>query len=92
MMQKLRKLITDKHDQIVIFQSPNTPLLLWFTSSVLARITSGTVHNGFASLATAMIVVWAYLEITSGVTPARRLLGGLVMTVVVAHFFGLTEL
>ena len=78
----------DKHGRIAIFQDPNPPLWGWIIFTALSYIAGhGKAHTGFSFLGEASIVTWAYLEIRSGVSPFRRVLGGVVLlSTVISHF------
>jgi hypothetical protein len=78
----------DKDGKIVIWQSPNLPLWGWIVSSLLGKVfTHGAVHAGFQHLAAASLFVWAYLEIRTGGSIFRRILGGIIMLGMVHRFF-----
>ncbi|HSX44303.1 MAG TPA: hypothetical protein VLE69_03340 [Candidatus Saccharimonadales bacterium] len=78
----------DKDGKVAIWQSPNIPLLSWVVFLMLAKLfTSGQLHRGFAFLSTASIFIWSYLEITSGKSYFRRLLGLVVLlSIIVSRF------
>ena len=80
--------IRDKHGTIAVWQTPNIPLGGWFVLMVAAYfIPAGGVKTGLHSLSSAFLFTWSYLEITSGVSPFRRVLGGVVLIGVLAGFF-----
>ena len=88
MSHRIGSFFKDKHGKTVAWQSPNPPLWGWIYFSVFAHIFStGKLHHGFARLATASIIVWAYLEVTSGASPFRRVLGAVVLLLTVSSFF-----
>lgn len=74
----------DKHGKVVLGQLPNVPLVGWLVFLFAAKIWP---HLGvLAFLSTAFLFVWAYLELTSGVTYARRTLGAFVLLyIIVSH-------
>ena len=78
----------DKDGKIAVIQWPNVLLWTWVISSVALRILKpGRPYTGFMFLAEASIFAWAYLEITSGLSPFRRVLGALILiATVVSHF------
>jgi hypothetical protein len=74
--------------KIVIWQSPNLPLLGWGLARIIAMLLEdGTVKTGFSHLATAFIFTWAYLEIRSGVNIFRKLLGTIVLVLAILSIF-----
>jgi len=54
---------------------------------VSALVVSGHLKTGFELLGSAFLFTWAYLEITSGVTYFRRLLGVAAIAIVGFGFF-----
>jgi hypothetical protein len=78
-----QSLFKDKNGRVVIWQTPNLPLMLW---AVLA-VTSRLVHSPLAAwLATAFLFTWAFMEVSQGVNYFRRILGLLILAAVVrAH-------
>lgn len=72
----------------VIWQTPNIPLLSWLVLKLLAMVINNEqFKSGFSKLSTAFLFAWAYLEITSGASYFRRLLGLVVMTALIIGFF-----
>lgn len=45
----------------------------------------GTVYNLLEVIGFGMLFTWAFLEITSGDSYARRILGGVVMAIIIAN-------
>lgn len=84
----MKDFFKDKDGKLAIIQWPNIPLWVWIISSIALRILKhGRPHAGFAFLAGASLFAWAYLEITSGLSPFRKVLGGLViLATVLGHF------
>lgn len=82
------KLFRNKQGNIVIWQAPNIPLWIWIVSSVLERVfTHGHVPTGLQYVSKASLFTWAYLEIKSGESIARRALGVVVMLGLLYEFF-----
>ncbi len=76
----------DKHGQIVLAQTPNSPLIGWFIFTMLNLLWPATqpkMHYLYGILAYGFIFTWAWLEITSGVNTFRRLLGLIVLILIV---------
>lgn len=69
----------DKHGRVVIGQAPNFPIAAWFVSTVVSMLTKDAYHNSFQEIAHLFLFVWAYLEITSGASLFRKILGAVVM-------------
>ncbi len=67
-----------------LVQFPNAPLLVAFGAWLVAALTDGSVHAYARAVFYAGLAVWAWGELTSGVSWARRALGaaGLVYVVI----------
>jgi hypothetical protein len=82
------KLFKDKNGKIVVGQFPNIPLAAWIFFSVIdTAIKHGKIHTSLHELAQASLFVWAYLELKTGGSLFRRILGGLVLISVTLSFF-----
>lgn len=82
------KLFLDKDGDVAVWQMPNLPLFGWLVFKIVAMLAGeGTVQDGFTLLSTTFLFTWAYLEITSGASLFRRLLGNVVMAAVVVGTF-----
>lgn len=88
MKRLVNKLIRNKDNQIVVWQSPNLVLSGWFAFLVLAYFaTAGILKIGLMDLSTACLFAWSYLEITQGASYFRRLLGTIVILNIVISYF-----
>ena len=69
-----------------LVQVPNAPLLVWVVASVVRWLAhpSGGVRTALDVVATVALVIWAGDELLRGVNPARRILGGVVLVLLVA--------
>lgn len=82
------KLFRDANGKVVIWQNPNIPLLGWIVFTALGLIIKhGAAHTGFHRLAEASLFTWAYLEIRSGKSLFRRILGCIVLVSTLYGFF-----
>jgi len=82
------KFFRNKDGRVVLTQSPNLPILGWFIFIIISYfIPAGTLRGGFIRLSGTFLFLWAYLEITDGVTFFRRFLGVIIMIAVVVGFF-----
>lgn len=82
------RFMRDKNGSIVLMQFPNVPLLGWMLTAFVAYIVpSSGFSDGFSGVSRGLLFVWAYLELTSGITYFRRILGGAVMTGVIVGYF-----
>lgn len=70
----------DSEGNIVIFQMPNLPILVWLTATLLNLIsTTDSIHTGLDALAFGSLFTWAWLELFQGVNYFRRSLGLIVL-------------
>lgn len=69
----------DKDGKLSIVAWPNVPITLWFGLSLLAKVANEQIRGGISALATAILLYWAYLEITEGDSLFRRVLGAVVL-------------
>jgi Co/Zn/Cd efflux system component len=85
-----KRFFQDKHGKIVIWQMPNVPLWIWVGCSVLGwAMKRGIVHTAAGIIGTIALIVWALLEIFSGVNIFRRVLGIVVMGLILSRFIKL---
>lgn len=78
----------NKDGRITVWQFPNPPLIAWLVFMVLSRVMhDGRLHAGYEFLSMAALFTWAYLEITSGESYFRKMLGGVVLLVLVISRF-----
>lgn len=83
-MDRLKQFFKDKDGKWAIIAFPNGLLLAWVLLIVIGMLISdGELKNNLGRLNNAIIFVWAYLELTTGTSYFRRVLGGCI-------FFGLT--
>ena len=94
MGNKINKLVDkffhDKNNNLVLWQFPNPSIICWFVFMLISYIIpSGILKTGFASLSSAFLFLWAYLEITQGVSYFRRFLGVIIILIVIFGYFAL---
>lgn len=78
----------DKDGRIVLWQAPNIPLYGWAVTKFASLfIANSDLKTGLAQLSTALLFVWAYLELTKGVNYFRKSLGLLVLAAIIISFF-----
>ena len=88
MKTKILRLFQDKHGHVAVWQWPNFPILAWAVCGVASRmLAAGAIHAGLARLSGAFLFAWAYMELTKGVSPFRRILGLIVLAATVYGFF-----
>jgi len=69
---------------MVIFQTPNPPLITWFVAMVFTHILPYGQLNFAASLISfGALFTWAWLELFQGVNTFRRVLGATVLIFIV---------
>ena len=75
----------DRHGKTVITQPPNAPIIGWF---VLVVVNYFVRSELIGWIATASLLVWAFMEIAWGADYFRRTLGLIVfIAVILAHVF-----
>lgn len=83
----VKNFFKDINDKVVVWQMPNFPLVAWLVLMIGAHlVNAGHLKNGLQFLSSAFLLSWAYLEIVSGDSNFRRLLGLVVMIdIILAH-------
>ena len=82
------RIFKNKDGKLVLWQNPNLPLWGWIASSVLGAVFKhGNLHSSFQLLGKAALFAWAYLEIRSGESIFRRILGAVVMANILIGVF-----
>ncbi len=77
----------NKSGQYVVWQWPNLPLSIWIITKLLSTvIDSNQFDTTVASVGTAFLFVWAYLEISTGESYFRRVLGMIVLAGIMYSF------
>ncbi len=82
--KSIRKFFTDKNGKIVIHQNPNAPLIIWLILTIFNHfVHNDPVEQVTRVVATTALFIWALLEIVSGASPYRRVLGTIVLSFIV---------
>lgn len=80
----------DRRGRIVIWQTPNIWLIIWVVLTCVSLFASS---RGMANIAwwasSAVLAVWALLEIFKGVNYFRRALGLVILLMTVGATFGI---
>jgi len=58
-----------------VVQFPNAPLIVALVASVIGHLSTGTLHDVARAVSLLGLIVWAVLEVVSGVNWLRRVLG-----------------
>jgi len=75
----------NEHGQPVIWQKPNIYLTTWIVCTIINFfLPFGDLAKLVGFIGLISLIVWAVLEVCSGVNNFRRLLGGLVLLVLLA--------
>ncbi len=78
------RLWKDKNGKQALVEKPNIPLIGWFVFMILGRLLPvGSLRNVSEIISFGFIFTWAWLEIYSGKSYARRLLGAVVLIVII---------
>lgn len=78
-----KKCFCDEKDNVVLFQLPNIPFIVWFSSFVLSSITTGTIQKALEAISFGALFTWAWLEVFKGTNYFRRVLGMIVLVVII---------
>ena len=81
------KLFRDNRGNIVVAQFPNKLLMLWGISTIVGKMFGATIQTYFGYIAFVSIFVWAGLEIYSGSSLFRKILGVSVLVIVLVNRF-----
>lgn len=82
--------IRDSDGDVALVQAPNAALIVWFVSVVVGW-TGAFDHDRDATVTRAgqgALVVWALDEVLRGSSPARRLLGAIVLIAMLVRLLG----
>jgi hypothetical protein len=85
------RLFRDSTGEIVIYQSPNLPIIIWVSATLLKLVVkTGQVKTVLDIIAFVSLLYWSFLEIAQGADYFRRDLGVIVlialMTSVILQF------
>lgn len=71
----------NKDGRIILFQTPNLPIIIWFSCVVINKIIPETLtaHKVFEAIGLGALLTWALLEIFYGANYFRRMLGVAVL-------------
>lgn len=70
----------DKNGRLAIWQKPNALLIIWAVSvAIQILLGSGRISDVVRIIGTVSIAIWALLEIISGSSYFRRILGACVL-------------
>ena len=76
----LRRFLSNTDGDLVLWQRPNVPLILWAVFTVLGFVFhTGHPHLIAHLIARVALVIWAILEVFWGASPFRRTLGVIVL-------------
>lgn len=80
MANMVQRFFQNDKGEYVVAQWPNAPVFMIMASSLLTRMSlAPDTHRLFQLTTFGLIFLWAYLEITAGDSPFRRVLGAGVM-------------
>jgi hypothetical protein len=77
------KLFRDKNNNVVLFQKPNLPIIVWLVCLTGGKFTNGDLQTFFELVGFGAIFTWSWLEIFQGVNYFRRILGLIVMLITI---------
>ena|SRR5665811_461688 len=73
----------NRQGKVVIWQTPNLPLIAWAGLTILSLLVNGRLADILSWLGSAALITWSLLEIFKGVNYFRRALGLLVLALAV---------
>ncbi len=82
----MKSIFKTNQNKIVIGQTPNAPLIVWFISLVILYLPVTLPIKLFGTIeliSFGAIFTWAWLEIFDGVNVWRRVLGSMAMIVII---------
>lgn len=69
----------NRQGQVVIWQTPNLPLIAWAGLTIGSLLVNGRPADILSWLGSAALIIWSLLEIFRGASYFRRALGLLVL-------------
>ncbi len=82
------KLFRDNNGELVYFQSPNLPLIVYLLSIIAGLILEGYIKTIIVTLGDGALFVFGWLELFYGVNVFRKLLGFIVLFILLASSAG----
>jgi hypothetical protein len=77
--------LRDNNGRVVVAQWPNPALWVWIAALLLTWTGAVAAHRvALTGVGRGALIVWALDELARGVSPFRRLLGGVVLAVQLA--------
>jgi hypothetical protein len=78
----VKKTFYDEQGRLAVFAFPNPPLIIWGLAALAGHIFSSSwPHKIFSLISLIAIIIWALLEIFSGINYFRRALGAVVLAI-----------
>lgn len=86
----LRWWVRDQDGSVVLAQWPNPALAVWLVAVIVGWTGAlGSDRTGeLAAVGRGALIVWALDEVVRGASPARRILGAVVLAVQLVRLFG----
>ncbi len=79
LQMKAINIFQNSKGKTVIFQKPNTPLIIWLVCTITQRLTSGNLTNLISLIGFIALFYWANLEVLYGASYFRKILGFVVI-------------
>jgi hypothetical protein len=87
-MVRWDKFFKDSQGKLVVWQTPNVLLIIWFVSALGDKLfKTGQPHVVLYWISTIALVIWAGLEVFRGASYFRRMLGLVVLGFVLTRLF-----
>ncbi len=86
----LRWWIRDQNGSLTLAQLPNPALSVWLVTVVVGwtGVLGSDRATALAAVGQGALIVWALDEVVRGASPARRVLGAVVLTVQMVRILG----
>ena len=87
MPKRLDSIFRNKEGKIAVFQWPNLPLTVWILATLASKVLAGNLQKASSGVAFVALLMWAVLEISSGESIFRRIVGALVLAWLLFRIF-----
>ena len=87
---RLQWWIRDRRGRVVLAQPPNAAIVVWLAASTTrwTGLVDEQHQDALVRVGQGALVVWALDELVRGASPARRLMGAVVLPVIVWRVLG----
>jgi hypothetical protein len=72
---------------MTIFQIPNPPLIAAGIGFLIEKFADGDIQKSGSVMFIASLIIWSYVELTTGVNLFRKILGGIIFVFILLRLF-----